>query len=383
MSVFSSVTAALSGRRSSARLMRLAFQRDELLWHLGELYAAGPAATDPASWEAEAVLLETQLGMAAAPEGTTGWQNRTRAGLLGGQEAQELPQAVLVAGPPGAGTAVVTEAVCRCLGEEGFVAIDRNELLHRHPGYVPRVRQDDRADLTDLRAQADTLAGELEAAAVAGRSHLVLEDADFGGAAAAPLLKRLGEAGYRTTVLVLAADPELAWKETQERWQTQREERGAGRWLSRDAFDASCQRLADFLDAAEGPEGADEVFLLNILGECLAALTRPDPAAALRELFTPEEEETAAPPAVPAALAAEPAPEAAAFRIRPRPAAPPPETPAAPPAPEGAAFRIRPRPAGTAPPAAVPAEPAVPADPEAVERRKALIEKFLKDQADS
>lgn len=211
--------------------------------------------------EPSAEQLEQQLEQA--------WQLLALDRFLSGSRPQPAPQAILVAGQPGAGKSVLAEAARRGLREHGgCVTIDPTELLLLHPGYT--VATPDDADLAgkSLRGSAAQLAGRLVEKAVESRRHLVLVCTFDTSEMSETLVTYLHDRGYRVVVLIPCVPSAQSWSRVCRRMDPLHSERFVLR-VSRDEHDDKCIWLLDALELLEHSRFVDELHLLDSDGKLI------------------------------------------------------------------------------------------------------------------
>ncbi|MBC7817172.1 MAG: zeta toxin family protein [Planctomycetaceae bacterium] len=218
--------------------------------------------------EPSAEQLEQQLEQA--------WQLLALDRFLSGSRPQSAPQAILVAGQPGAGKSVLAEAARRGLREQGgCVTIDPTELLLLHPGYT--VATPDDADLAgeSLRGSAAQLAGQLVEEAVKSRRHLVLVCTFDTAEMSETLATYLHDRSYRVVVLIPCVAPAQSWSRVCRRNDPLHSARCVLR-VSQAEHDDKCCRLLDALDHLERSDAVDELHLLTGDGQLIASRPAAD-----------------------------------------------------------------------------------------------------------
>jgi predicted kinase len=282
MSPFEHIQAVWKDPAARRGSIERAAGREPLLLRLGRLYGQrflvpADSATQPADWQLRE--LESQVGMRAsadpaAPE-EDGWVGHVVAGLVGVADPQSSPEAVLILGQSGTGKGVVAEELCQYfLPRGGCVVVDRYDLQYLHPKYAALLGPDDRDASRAVFADVVDLVEALYHRALAGKRNLVLDGSLMDASSASVAVRELHAQGYRTSVLVLCAPPDVSWRATQERHEDQRRMMGVGRWVDRENHDESCRDLLATLRALEEQGLADAIHLLTREGEGLLSCFR-------------------------------------------------------------------------------------------------------------
>jgi hypothetical protein len=256
--------------------------REPLLLQLGRLYrqrfqTSADSPSPPDDWQLRD--LESQVGMralagpAAAEEG--GWVEHAVTGWVDVAEGRSAPEAVLVLGQAGAGKGAIAEELCQYfLDRGGCVVIDRYDLQYLHPNYAALLGEDDRAASRAVFSDVVDLVEALYHKSLAGQKNLILDGSLLDAPSASVAVRELHAKGYRTSVLVLCVPPDVSWRATQERHESQRRVMGVGRWVDCASHDESCQEMLAALRAVEEQGLADEIHVLTREGEGLLSSFR-------------------------------------------------------------------------------------------------------------
>ena len=199
------------------------------------------------------------------------WQLLALERFLSGSRPQSAPQAILVAGQPGAGKSVLAEAARRGLREHGgCVTIDPTELLLLHPAYTVATPDDAELAGESLRGSAAQLAGQLVEEAVKLRRHLVLVCTFDTAEMSETLATFLHDRSYRVVVLIACVAPAQSWSRVSRRSDPLHSTRGVLR-VSQTEHDDKCRQLLEALDHFEQSDAVDELHLLTGDGHLIAS----------------------------------------------------------------------------------------------------------------
>jgi len=213
---------------------------------------ADPAERLEAAWAAKAILRYT--GMA---------------------QPQEAPEAILVAGPPGAGNSAIVQLARDWFQQRGGSAVaDACELMLLHPRYAATADEDDHLATAVCGPTAAGLAWLLLEEAMARRVHLVVDTCLWASAAVMTLADRLKAAGYRAQVIAVAVDPEVSWQAVQERYRAGTQARGVGPWIERQHHDDAHRSLPESLKALALQGSVDAIHVIDHTGGRLLSQSR-------------------------------------------------------------------------------------------------------------
>ncbi len=212
--------------------------------------------------ELDSLEAQPELDPSSFEEAETLWAARVSRRFCGEVTPQEVPQAVLVTGQPGAGKSVVCEIARRELaGQGGCVLVDSQLFLLLHP-CCSLAPDDSAADFAEvLASSASLVAALLVDESISRRTHLIVEIADSHAAAAAELSQALRQAGYRVDLIALCIPGSISWQRIQDDVSAERPwfERTPSHAEHRESWSlhlALCQTLA-------GNDAVDEVYLLS------------------------------------------------------------------------------------------------------------------------
>ena len=174
--------------------------------------------------------------------------------------AQRRPVAVFVAGQPGSGKSGMSALVKAALDQRGGAVLVSSDLYKRmHPQYSELLAEDDRTAGRRVRSTVRRWQAEIEAHVRRGRFDTVVETAladpdEFRAAAGA-----YRRAGYRIEVAVLATPEPWSQLSVLDRYLSQAEASGAGRYVGWDNHDDCARGLLDTLAVLEAERLADLV----------------------------------------------------------------------------------------------------------------------------
>ncbi|WKW50427.1 zeta toxin family protein [Rhodomicrobium lacus] len=170
--------------------------------------------------------------------------------MLAGSEPAEKPVLTLIGGQPGS-----LQAKLRAAAVEGLspapVIVSVAEARHFHPDAAALLARDERAfvQATDLDAQkwAETLA----LAAIEGRRNIMLDGFFRNQSVTRDVLQQACEAGYKTSVHVIALPEQISRARLLDIYEAGREKLGWGTLVPSPSHDEAVQTLANTLTLIE------------------------------------------------------------------------------------------------------------------------------------
>lgn len=148
----------------------------------------------------------------------------------------EQPQGYVTGGLPGAGKSVLLNKISEELSGN-IVIINGDTYRQSHPQFEQILKDhgENYPEYTnDFSAQVSEA---LLRKAAAGKYNLAIEGTFRTSEAPIAILDGLNKAGYETQVLIKAESPDIAWKNTLDRAEKERQLEGIGRVVSREHFD--------------------------------------------------------------------------------------------------------------------------------------------------
>lgn len=190
--------------------------------------------------------------------------------LFADAKPQAAPMAIVFGGQPGSGKSVtVDQAGQELKGRGGSVTINGDEFREFHPKYAELLKQDDRKAAFYTDRDTGRWIEQAIARGAEQRVNLVIEGTMRNSDAVEATLKGLKAAGYETEARALAVNSQTSWQGVLQRYEKQREVRGAGRMTERASHDAAYDNMPGTLERIEAKNLADQVKLYRRGGEVI------------------------------------------------------------------------------------------------------------------
>lgn len=178
------------------------------------------------------------------------------------------PQAVYVTGLPGSGKSPVMEHLCRYFSSRGgCVFVDGMELAYLHPQFDRVFESEVEEAWRAVEPDAYRVADELVAFAIAGRRHLLVESRLRTPGRELAELRTLRNAGYHTTLILLATPVEECRARRADRATRQEQEMGITRPRADEEEAAALVAVPAALTIIEIENLADEIHVISPGGQ--------------------------------------------------------------------------------------------------------------------
>lgn len=192
-------------------------------------------------------------------------------GRLNRDQAPETPTAVIFGGQPGSGkTAAVDAAVTelgRATARNQVVQIVGDDLRAYHPRYAEFTRQDDQTAALYTGKDVGVWVEMAMRDAIKQRCHVVVEGTMRSPDVVARTASLFKEAGYRVEARALAIPERLSWQGVIQRYEDQREAKGAGRMSPVDMHAAAVLGVPKSLDRLQDLHLVDRIALYRRGGD--------------------------------------------------------------------------------------------------------------------
>lgn len=164
--------------------------------------------------------------------------------------SHEHPMAIILAGQPGAGKGSLGKTVRHELSND-VLTVDPDELRDYYPG-AGQLRRESPYDWSrHTHADAGQWADELREAAVTGRKNFIFDTTLSNGQWTAGLIKDLQSQGYEVEVRVMAAHKLESELGVDQRFTSNLDKKGHGRYVPEGARDAIYAKVPASLDTIQ------------------------------------------------------------------------------------------------------------------------------------
>lgn len=180
----------------------------------------------------------------------------------------DRPVAVILAGQPGAGKSGVTQRVKDSL-DNNVVVVDPDKLRKFHPDYDRLMMENDKTAADITHEECSKWAIKLRDSAIENRRNIILDGTMKDPEKTELLCKLLKEKGYRIEVHAVAVSAEQSLVGILSRYEVQKEEAGAGRWVDENIHNKAYAGMLISLKRVEEYNLADGVCVHNRNGETL------------------------------------------------------------------------------------------------------------------
>jgi predicted ABC-type ATPase len=180
--------------------------------------------------------------------------------LFAGAKPVNQPVAVIFGGQPGAGkSAAVDSAMLELESRGGAVQIIGDDLRGYHPHYAKLMGRDDKTAAFYTDRDTGRWVEKAISAAKTQQVNIVIEGTMRDGDKVAATMESLRAAGYEIDARALAVNPRLSEQGILQRYESQKEDRGAGRMTTPEAHRAAYDGIPVTLERIERDKLADRV----------------------------------------------------------------------------------------------------------------------------
>lgn len=183
--------------------------------------------------------------------------------------AREQPAVVFIAGQPGSGKTSAQSAFLAQLGQDDVVALDGDDLMTYHPEHHALAVADDLTPQKLLGADMDRWWYMAVDYIRANRFDVVISAPLAGADWAGERMREFRAAGYRVEVAFVAVHEARSLLGIVDRYQSQRDNHGTGRWVSPEAHDRAYAGTLVTAQLVEAQALADAVYVLARGGQVL------------------------------------------------------------------------------------------------------------------
>jgi len=175
-------------------------------------------------------------------------------------ESVDKPQAVIVAGQPGAGKSTITKlSTSEFENRGGSVAIDIDELRTFHPKYKEFQSQNNREAASMVQRDASKWGNQLLNDSIKDRKNIVLDGTLGWPNSAENLTKQLRSAGYGVTVRAMAVRQQDSELSIHGRYEGLKAEGKPGRWVPLDIHKQAYTGMTQSIDRLNQKKLVDRI----------------------------------------------------------------------------------------------------------------------------
>ncbi|WP_456292294.1 zeta toxin family protein [Pseudomonas sp. AK106] len=179
-------------------------------------------------------------------------------------EAQKSPRAIIIGGQPGSGKGGLTATAEREFdGSGGVVVVDVDQLRDRHPDHARLMRENDKQAADFTHDDASKWAKRLANDAIAGRHNLIIDQTSKSPETLIARAMQLHEAGYHVELRVMAVNAEVSEQRIYTRYEKEKAEYGAGRFVPKSVHDEAYVGVAQSVAAVEREKAFDAVSIYD------------------------------------------------------------------------------------------------------------------------
>lgn len=198
------------------------------------------------------------------------FERRIKPELFSGAKPADRPVAVIFGGQPGAGkSAAVDDAVQALAGRGGAVQVIGDDLRSFHPRYAPLMERDDKTAAFYTDRDSGRWVEKSIAYAKEHRLNLIIEGTMRSPAVVADTMQGLRQAGYEIDARALAVNERLSWQGVMQRYEAQKQDRGAGRMTAPHSHRDAYNGMPDTLERIERERLADRVTVYRRGGQAI------------------------------------------------------------------------------------------------------------------
>jgi hypothetical protein len=182
----------------------------------------------------------------------------------------DRPVAVIFGGQPGSGKSAAVDAAVQSLaGRGGAVQVIGDDLRPYHPAYASLMQRDDKTAAFYTDRDSGRWVEKSIAYAKEHRLNLVIEGTMRSPAVVADTMKGLRQAGYEIDARALAVNELLSWQGVMQRYEAQKQDRGAGRMTAPHSHRDAYNGMPDTLERIERERLADRVTVYRRGGQAI------------------------------------------------------------------------------------------------------------------
>lgn len=192
------------------------------------------------------------------------YREKIAARYLPKSEPQEKPLAIVTGGQPGSGKSGITaQAIDRLKDSGGYVLVDADKLRPFHPEYMQLMRSNDKLAANLTHADCGPWATRLLRDGVEGRRNVIIDQTSRDPEALRKMSEQLQQAGYKVEMHVMAVAPALSEQRIHQRYESQRDTTGYGRYSTKDKHDEAFNGVGKSVAAAERDALVDRLCIYD------------------------------------------------------------------------------------------------------------------------
>lgn len=163
-------------------------------------------------------------------------------------------------GQPGSGKGGLTKQAEEDLAKQGgCVLVDPDELRVSHPDHHYLMAKNDLEAADFTHSDASKWAKHLINDAIEGRRNLIVDQTSKSPDSLLALTSRLKEAGYEVELRVIAVNNKISEQRIHTRYENEKEDKGAGRFVPKLVHDAAYMGLPKSVAAVESAKCVDVI----------------------------------------------------------------------------------------------------------------------------
>lgn len=198
------------------------------------------------------------------------FERRIKPELFADAKPVDRPVAVIFGGQPGAGKSAAVDDAVRSMGSRGgSVQVIGDDLRPFHPKYAALIQSDDKTAAFYTDKDSGRWVEKSIAYAKEHRLNLVIEGTMRNPAVVANTMLDLRKAGYEIDARALAVNERLSWQGVLQRYEAQKQDRGAGRMTAPHSHRDAYNGMPETLERIERERLADRVTIFRRGGQAI------------------------------------------------------------------------------------------------------------------